>query len=308
MADLPISELESLPSPINDVNTLFVAQQGNAAYKVNGQQFVDDLAIILQAHGGIKTIAKTSTSGLVDTYTITFVDNSTTSYNVANGKGISSITTYYAVSSSNSVAPSSWSTSLQTMTNTNRYLWSYQHIVYNDGSAVDTTKVVVGTYGDKGEKGNTGAPATVSAISVQYASSNTGTSAPSSGWSTTLPTVSPGNYLWTRVIVTFNGAPVTWYSVARQGVNGTDGAAGSSAISVTLTTSGWSSNQQTISNSFFVTSGYYYIVTPSGTSTSEVAANNVYADDITTSGTITFHCETVPSSDLVLNVMRVTMA
>lgn len=305
MADLPISELESLPGTINDVNTLFVAQQGNAAYKVNGQQFVDELATLLQAHGGIKTIAKTSTSGLVDTYTITFVDNSTTSYNVTNGKGISSITAYYAVSSSNSVAPSSWSTSLQTMTSTDRYLWSYQHIAYNDGSTVDTTKVVVGTYGDKGEKGNTGAPATVSAISVQYASSNTGTSAPSSGWSTTLPTVSPGYYLWTRVIVTFDDAPVTWYSVARQGVNG---AAGSSAISVTLTTGGWSNNQQTIRNGFLVTSGYYYIVVPSGASTSAFAASNVYADDVEFGSAMTFHCSTVPAVDLTVNIMRVTMS
>lgn len=304
MADLPISELSSFPGSINDVNALFVAQKGNSAYKVTGQQFVSDLATLLQAHGGIKTISKTSTSGLVDTYTITFADDATSTYDVTNGKGISSITTYYAVSSSNSTAPSQWSTSPQTMTNTNRYLWSYQHIVYNDGSSVDTAKVVIGAYGEKGDTGNTGAPATVSAISVRYASSNSSVNPPSD-WYTTIPAVSPGDYLWTRVVVTFDDAPVTWYSVARQGV---DGAAGSAAISVTLTTSGWSSNQQTISNSFFVTTGYYYIVTPSGASTFAFASNDVYADDITTSGTITFHCGTVPSSDLVVNVMRVTMA
>lgn len=301
MADLPISELESLPSTIKDVNTLFVAQQGNAAYKVNGQQFVDDLAVLLQAHGGIKTIAKTSTSGLVDTYTITFVDNSTTSYNVTNGKGISSITTYYAVSSSNSVAPSSWSTSFQTMTNTDRYLWSYQHIVYNDESTVDTTKVVVGTYGDKGDKGNTGATPIVSAISVKYASSNSGTSAPSSGWSTTLPTVPSGYYLWTRVIVTFDDAPVTWYSVARQGV---DGQYGSEAFQVTLTIP-WASNAQTISNNKFEASGYSYMITPSGTSTSEFLSCEVYADDVTTNGQMTFHCYTFPSKAIVVNVLKV---
>lgn len=304
MADLPISELESLPGTINDVNTLFVAQQGNAAYKVNGQQFVDDLAVLLQAHGGIKTIAKTSTSDLVDTYTITFVDNSTTSYNVTNGKGISSITTYYAVSSSNSTAPSEWSTSPQTMTNVNRYLWSYQRYTYNDNTYTDTTKSVIGAYGEKGNTGDTGAPATVGSIAVRYGSSNQAVYPPAE-WYVNIPTVSPGYYLWTRVIVTFGDTPVTWYSVARQGVNG---AAGSAAISVTLTTSGWSSNQQTISNSFFVTSGYYYIATPSGASTFAFASNDVYADDITTSGTITFHCGTVPSSDLVVNVMRVTMA
>ena len=39
----------------------------------------------------IKSIEKTSTSGLVDTYTITLTDGATSTFSVANGKGISSI-------------------------------------------------------------------------------------------------------------------------------------------------------------------------------------------------------------------------
>lgn len=300
MADLPISELESLPGTINDVNTLFVAQQGNAAYKVNGQQFVDDLAVLLQAHGGIKTIAKTSTSDLVDTYTITFVDNSTTSYNVTNGKGISSITTYYAVSSSNSMAPSEWSTSPQTMTNVDRYLWSYQRYTYNDNTYTDTTKSVIGVYGEKGNTGDTGAPATVGSIAVRYGSSNQAVYPPAE-WYVNIPTVSPGYYLWTRVIVTFGDTPVTWYSVARQGV---DGQYGSEAFQVTLTTS-WTNNAQTISNNKFEASGYSYMITPSGTSTSDFLSCEVYADDVTTNGQMTFHCYTIPSNAIVVNVLKV---
>ena len=41
---------------------------------------------------GISGIAKTSTSGLVDTYTISYTNGTATTYTVANGKGISSIT------------------------------------------------------------------------------------------------------------------------------------------------------------------------------------------------------------------------
>lgn len=41
---------------------------------------------------GIASIAKTNTSGLVDTYTITYSDGATTTFTVTNGKGISSIT------------------------------------------------------------------------------------------------------------------------------------------------------------------------------------------------------------------------
>ena len=40
---------------------------------------------------GIQSIVKTGTSGLVDTYTITYSDNTTTTYTVANGNGISGI-------------------------------------------------------------------------------------------------------------------------------------------------------------------------------------------------------------------------
>lgn len=41
---------------------------------------------------GISSITKTSTAGLVDTYTITFENGSSTTYNVTNGRGIVSIT------------------------------------------------------------------------------------------------------------------------------------------------------------------------------------------------------------------------
>ena len=41
---------------------------------------------------GISTIAKTSTSGLVDTYTITYTNGNTTTFTVTNGNGIASIT------------------------------------------------------------------------------------------------------------------------------------------------------------------------------------------------------------------------
>ena len=74
----------------------------------------------------------------------------------------------------------------------------------------------------KGEKGDTGAAATVASQSVTYQEAQSGTIAPSGSWSTTVPSVSQGNYLWTRTIIQFNsGSPITLYSVARMGVDGT---------------------------------------------------------------------------------------
>ena len=48
----------------------------------------------------------------------------------AAGVGIKSITEYYAVSASNTTAPTSWNTSVPTMTTTNKYLWNYERITY----------------------------------------------------------------------------------------------------------------------------------------------------------------------------------
>lgn len=42
------------------------------------------------------------------------------------------------------------------MTATNKYLWCYETIKYTDGSNYDTTKRVIGVYGDKGNKGDKG--------------------------------------------------------------------------------------------------------------------------------------------------------
>lgn len=103
--------------------------------------------------------------------TITYTDNSTTNTtpciigtygekgaNGDDGNGIASITEHYAVSSSNTTAPASWSTTVPTMTKTNKYLWNYETIKYTNGNSVNTTKRVIGVYGDTGPAGTNGAP------------------------------------------------------------------------------------------------------------------------------------------------------
>lgn len=73
----------------------------------------------------------------------------------------------------------------------------------------------------KGEKGDTGAAASVTNQSVTYQESSSGTVVPSGSWTSTIPSVTQGNYLWTRTVLTYNsGTIVTSYSVARFGVDG----------------------------------------------------------------------------------------
>ncbi len=72
------------------------------------------------------------------------------------GKSIVSVTEYYLVSSSKTgvtTSASGWSTSIPTMTATNKYLWNYEKITYSEGDPTNTAPVVIGVYGDKGNDG-----------------------------------------------------------------------------------------------------------------------------------------------------------
>lgn len=80
---------------------------------------------------------------------------------------------------------------------------------------------------------------------------------------------------------------------------------GAKSFTVTLSASGWSNNAQTVSNSDFVTSGYAYVVSPVSGSFSDYGAAQIYADNVTTSGKMTFHCTDVPSTALTVNIVRV---
>lgn len=71
--------------------------------------------------------------------------------------------------------------------------------------------------------GEDGTSVTVSSTSVTYAVSSNGTTAPTSGWQSTVPTVSNGQYLWTKTVVNYSdGKSTTAYSVGYKGTNGKD--------------------------------------------------------------------------------------
>ena len=124
------------------------------------------------------------------------------------GKGISSITEHYQVSSSNTVAPTSWVTTVPSMTPTNKYLWNYETVTYTDNTTKDTEKRVIGVYGDtgsKGDKGDTGeAGKGIASTVVEYQVSASGTIAPTGEWTSTIPeTTAEMPYLWSRTIFTY---------------------------------------------------------------------------------------------------------
>ena len=72
------------------------------------------------------------------------------------GKGIKSITEYYLATSSKSGVTTStegWSTTIPTITSTNKYLWNYEVIAYTDNTSTTTDPKIIGAYGDKGSTG-----------------------------------------------------------------------------------------------------------------------------------------------------------
>ena len=75
------------------------------------------------------------------------------------GKGIKSITEYYlATSASSGVTKDravwNWTTTVQTITATKKYLWNYELITFNDSSITESTPCIIGVYGDKGDPGD----------------------------------------------------------------------------------------------------------------------------------------------------------
>lgn len=75
------------------------------------------------------------------------------------GVGIESVTKYYLASEKNSgitVNTPGWTTTMQQMTETKKYLWSYETIAYTDGTSTKTTPVIIGVHGQNGADGDSG--------------------------------------------------------------------------------------------------------------------------------------------------------
>lgn len=104
------------------------------------------------------TIASTTAPCIIGSYGDTGAkgDKGATGGTGPTGNGIKSITEHYAVSTSNSSAPTTWSTTVPTMTETNKYLWNYETITYTNNTTNDTAKRVIGAYGNKGATGEDG--------------------------------------------------------------------------------------------------------------------------------------------------------
>lgn len=186
----------------------------------------------------------------------------------ATGKGVKSIVEqYYKSTSATAMSGGSWSTTYPGWENS-KYIWTRSVITYTDNTTSTTTAVCV--TGSKGDKGATGAKGDtgkgVKSTAVTYQVSSSGTTVPTGTWSSSVPSASAGQYLWTRTVITYTDSTAsTLYSVGRMGTNGTNGSNGAngksigsitnyylatpSASGVTVSTSGWTTSVQSVSAS-----------------------------------------------------------
>lgn len=135
-----------------------------------------------------------------------------------------------------------------------------------------------------------------------YTVSSSGTTRPSSGWSTTIPTVPAGQYLWTRINITFtlkenvNGTitsktlgPYYLYSVARSGVDGKNGQDGTGAVSKVNNVSPTNGNVSLNANN---------IPTASGTATDgsvQASLNSINSNVSSMQATVNGHTTSITS-------------
>ena len=74
-----------------------------------------------------------------------------------------------------------------------------------------------------GEDGAPGEGVTVSEVKYEYAKSTNGQTPPKTGWQSTVPSLSGGDYLWSRTIITYSdGQTVTTDNVSYSGIDGSD--------------------------------------------------------------------------------------
>ena len=126
------------------------------------------------------------------------------------------------LSSGVTIQTAGWTTTPQSMTATNKYLWTYHTYTKANGTSVNTTPVITGTYGEKGEQGSAGAKGDkgdkgdtgvgISNVQPQYYLSTSPTSLSGGSWSETL-TYTIGKYIWTREKITYTNN-TTGYSTA----------------------------------------------------------------------------------------------
>lgn len=195
------------------------------------------------------------------------------------GVGIASSTVSYQVSSSPTTPPTQWHSEPPVVPK-GSYLWTKVAMNYTNNTSSAAYAVAYagkdglpgtpgaqgtpGTPGTPGESGKDGANGKdgrgITSAVVEYQASQSGATMPTGAWSSAMPTVNNGQYMWARTTINYtdsttsaaycvsylgvDGTPGSPGTPGKDGVNGTNGSNGvgvaSSAVNYQVSTSGTS--------------------------------------------------------------------
>jgi len=208
--------------------------------------------------------------------TITNVDDGT------NGRSVTNVSQKWRLTTTTTTPTQAWSdagwlTTQPTTTATNKYLWSITRTTFNLAPLTQDVIEQKAVYGDKGDKGDTGNDGRAGkdgvglrSTTVTYTISSSGTVTPTTGWTSQVPTLVKGQYLWTKTVWNYSdGTSESGYTVsyiAKDGNNGNDGIAGKDGVGITATTityaqstsgttapsSGWTSTVPTVAEGSYL--------------------------------------------------------
>ncbi|HEL2003033.1 TPA: phage tail protein [Streptococcus suis] len=177
------------------------------------------------------------------------------------GVGIRSTTITYGKSTSGTIQPTSWTSQVPSVPN-GQFLWTKTVWAYTDNTSETGYSVAkmgeIGPTGAKGDRGATGPQGLqgpkgdrgndgiagrdgvgIRSTVVTYGISSSDSVQPST-WSSNVPTLVKGQYLWTRTVWTYtDNHTETGYQktyISRDGNNGRDGIAGKDGVGIRSTT------------------------------------------------------------------------
>ncbi|GAA2983814.1 phage tail spike protein [Finegoldia magna] len=145
-----------------------------------------------------------------------------------NGVGLKSTDISYGLSNSETNEPASWTKAVPNLLK-GKYLWTKTVWSYTDNtSETGYTKTYIAKDGNTGKDGIAGKDGVgIKTTTITYAKPKSGTSAPTSGWTSSIPSTSPGDFLWTKTVWSYtDNTSETGYSVSKIGKDGSDGIPG----------------------------------------------------------------------------------
>lgn len=148
-----------------------------------------------------------------------------------NGIGIRNTSVLYGLSVSETVPPTSWYQNPPALVK-GQWFWTKTVWTYTDNTTeTGYQKTYVARDGNDGNNGIAGKDGVgIRSTTITYAQGTSGTVAPTTGWTSQVPNVPAGQYLWTKTVWSYtDNTNETGYSVSKigeQGPKGNDGAKG----------------------------------------------------------------------------------